>query len=127
MRKSEPPPARSRRLGVARVLSKAGLCSRSEAARWVAGEGARPQPRTLFVPHPGDIHLLVTDVVMPEMNGRDLARKILSLYPGIKRLFMSGYTADVIVHQGVLDEGVHFISKPFSVKGLADKVRETLG
>ena len=77
--------------------------------------------------HPGDIHLLVTDVVMPEMNGRDLARKILSLYPGIKRLFMSGYTADVIVHQGVLDEGVHFISKPFSVKGLADKVRETLG
>jgi PAS domain S-box-containing protein len=77
--------------------------------------------------HPGNIHLLMTDVVMPEMNGRDLARKILSLYPDIKRLFMSGYTADVIVHQGVLDEGVHFISKPFSVKGLADKVRETLG
>ena len=76
--------------------------------------------------HPGDIHLLMTDVVMPEMNGRDLAKKILSLYPGIKRLFMSGYTADVIVHQGVLDEGVHFISKPFSVKGLSEKVRETL-
>lgn len=76
--------------------------------------------------HPGDIHLLMTDVVMPEMNGRDLAKKILSLYPSIKRLFMSGYTADVIVHQGVLDEGVHFLSKPFSVKGLSEKVRETL-
>ncbi len=77
--------------------------------------------------HSGNIHLLMTDVVMPEMNGRDLARKILSLYPDIKRLFMSGYTADVIAHQGVLDDGVHFISKPFSVKSLANKVRETLG
>ncbi|MDM7918257.1 MAG: hypothetical protein QUS12_03725, partial [Methanosarcina sp.] len=65
-------------------------------------------------------------VVMPEMNGRDLAKKILSLYPSIKRLFMSGYAANVIIHQGVLDEGVHFISKPFSVKGLSEKVRETL-
>jgi nitrogen-specific signal transduction histidine kinase/ActR/RegA family two-component response regulator len=76
--------------------------------------------------HPGEIHLLMTDVVMPEMNGRDLAKNLLSLYPNLKRLFMSGYTANVIVHHGVLDEGVHFIQKPFSRKDLAAKVREAL-
>ncbi len=76
--------------------------------------------------HSGEIHLLITDVVMPEMNGRDLARKLLSLYPDIRRMFMSGYTADVIAHQGVLDEGVRFIQKPFSMKDLAAKVREAL-
>jgi two-component system cell cycle sensor histidine kinase/response regulator CckA len=58
--------------------------------------------------HAGEIHLLMTDVVMPEMNGRDLAKNLLSLYPNLKRLFMSGYTADVIAHHGVLDEGVQF-------------------
>jgi PAS domain S-box-containing protein len=76
--------------------------------------------------HSGAIHLLMTDVVMPEMNGRDLAKNLLSLYPHIKRLFMSGYTADVIAHHGVLHEGVEFIQKPFSMKELADKVREAL-
>ena len=76
--------------------------------------------------HAGEIHLLITDVVMPEMNGRDLAKNLLSLYPDLKRLFMSGYTADVIAHHGVLDEGVHFIQKPFSRKDLAAKVREAL-
>jgi two-component system, cell cycle sensor histidine kinase and response regulator CckA len=74
----------------------------------------------------GAIHLLMTDVVMPEMNGRDLAEKLLALYPDLKLLFMSGYTANVIAHHGVLDEGVHFIQKPFSLKDLAAKVRETL-
>ena len=76
--------------------------------------------------HTGEIHLLMTDVVMPEMNGRDLAKKMLSIYPNIKRMFMSGYTADVIANQGVLDDGVHFIQKPFSMKDLATKVREAL-
>jgi two-component system cell cycle sensor histidine kinase/response regulator CckA len=75
---------------------------------------------------PGEIHLLVTDVVMPEMNGRDLAKNLLSLYPRIKRLFMSGYTSDVIAHQGVLDEGVHFIQKPFTAPELAAQVRLAL-
>jgi two-component system, cell cycle sensor histidine kinase and response regulator CckA len=74
----------------------------------------------------GEIDLLMTDVVMPEMNGRELARNILTLYPGLRRLFMSGYTADVIAHQGVLEEGVHFIQKPFGIKELAAKVREVL-
>jgi YesN/AraC family two-component response regulator len=68
----------------------------------------------------------MTDVVMPEMNGRDLAKNLLSLYPSLKRLFMSGYTANVIAHHGVLDEGVHFIQKPFSINDLAGKVREVL-
>jgi FixJ family two-component response regulator len=74
----------------------------------------------------GEIHLLMTDVIMPEMNGRDLAAKLLELRPGLKRLFMSGYTADVIAHHGVLDDGVYFIQKPFSMKDLANKVREVL-
>ena len=74
----------------------------------------RERPSVLLEEHAGHLHLLLTDVVMPEMNGRDLARNLLSLYPQLKCLFMSGYTADVIAHQGVLDEGVSFIQKPFS-------------
>jgi PAS domain S-box-containing protein len=74
----------------------------------------------------GEIHLLATDVVMPEMNGRDLATRIQTKKPMMKCLFMSGYTADIITHHGVLDEGVHFLQKPFSQKELADKVREVL-
>ena len=76
--------------------------------------------------HDGKVHLLMTDVVMPEMNGRDLAQNVSSLVPQIKCLFMSGYTADVIAHQGVLDKGTHFIQKPFSESDLASKVREVL-
>jgi len=76
--------------------------------------------------HMGKIDLLMTDVVMPEMNGRDLARNLLSIYPTLKRLFMSGYTANVIAHHGVLDEGVHFIQKPFSMKDMADSVKKVL-
>jgi PAS domain S-box-containing protein len=76
--------------------------------------------------HAGEIHLLITDVVMPEMNGRELAKNLLDLYPHMKRLFMSGYTANVIAHHGVLDENVHFIQKPFSRRDLAAKVREAL-
>ncbi len=76
--------------------------------------------------HMGKIDLLMTDVVMPEMNGRDLAKNLLSLNPTLKRLFMSGYTANVIAHHGVLDEGVHFIQKPFSKKDLADSVTKAM-
>ncbi len=76
--------------------------------------------------HPGYIDLLLTDVVMPEMNGRDLAKNLLSIYPHIRRLFMSGYTANIIAHHGVLDAGVHFIHKPFTRHDLAAKIREAL-
>jgi PAS domain S-box-containing protein len=74
----------------------------------------------------GEIHLLLTDVVMPEMNGLDLARHLKSLYPDLRRLFMSGYTADIIAHHGVLDPGVSFVQKPFSIKELAARIRETM-
>ncbi len=73
-----------------------------------------------------EIHLLITDVIMPEMNGRQLADRVHVRYPGIKTLFMSGYTANVIAHRGILDEGVHYIHKPFSRENLGMKVREAL-
>ena len=76
--------------------------------------------------HPGDIHLLMTDMVMPEMNGLELAEKLSAIRPGIKCLFMSGYTADVIAHRGILDEGVNFIQKPFGANDLAASVRQVL-
>jgi two-component system cell cycle sensor histidine kinase/response regulator CckA len=76
--------------------------------------------------HPGEIQLLLTDVVMPGMNGRDLSKNLLSLFPRLTCLFMSGYTADIIAQHGVLDIGVFFIQKPFSLRDLAAKVREAL-
>lgn len=74
----------------------------------------------------GKIHLLITDVVMPEMNGRDLATKIFKVCPDIKLMFVSGYTADVIAPQGVLEEGMNFVQKPFSKQDLTKKVRSVL-
>lgn len=76
--------------------------------------------------HSGPIQLLVTDVVMPTMNGKELMSRIQELQPGIKCLFMSGYTADLIAHHGVLAEGIQFIQKPFTISTLAEKVRHVL-
>jgi PAS domain S-box-containing protein len=76
--------------------------------------------------HDGKIHLLLTDVVMGDMNGRDLAARLSSIRPDLRRLFMSGYTATVIAHRGVLEEGVDFIQKPFSMHDLAAKVGAAL-
>ena len=73
------------------------------------------------------IDLLLTDVIMPEMNGSVLVERILARQPGMRHLFMSGYTANIIASQGVLNEGVAFIQKPFARKELADKIREILG
>jgi PAS domain S-box-containing protein len=75
---------------------------------------------------PDTLHMLLTDVIMPKMNGKDLADTVKELYPDIKVLFMSGYTDDVIAHHGVLDEGVNFIAKPFSLMDLTAKVRDVL-
>lgn len=71
--------------------------------------------------------LLLTDVVMPGMNGRELADRCAAKCPGMRVIFMSGYTSDAVVHRGVLEEGVHFIQKPFSVRALASKIQEVLG
>ena len=93
----------------------------------VLSAGSPGEAIRLAEEYTGNIDLLMTDVVMPEMNGRDLASHLLSICPNLQHLFMSGYTADVITHQGVLDEGMHFIQKPFSIKDLAAKLRELLG
>jgi len=68
----------------------------------------------------------VTDVVMPGMNGNALFQKIAKAYPGLKALYMSGYSDDVIAHRGILEQGVHLLQKPFTVKGLATRVRMAL-
>jgi signal transduction histidine kinase/ActR/RegA family two-component response regulator len=77
--------------------------------------------------HTGDIHLLMTDVIMPEMNGRELSEKLKETYPAMQTLFVSGYTSDLIARRGVLEDGVNFLSKPFSKKTLAQKLRCILG
>ena len=76
---------------------------------------------------PERLDLVLTDVVMPNVSGRELANRLDKLQPGIKVLFMSGYTDNVIVHYGVLEEGAQFIQKPFSPERLATRVREVLG
>ena len=76
--------------------------------------------------HDGQIHLLVTDVIMPTMNGKELKEQVEKFMPGIKVLYMSGYTANVVSHRGVLTEGIDFIHKPFSGELLTRKVREAL-
>jgi CheY-like chemotaxis protein len=74
----------------------------------------------------GSIDLLITDVIMPVMNGRELAKRLESNRPDLKLLYMSGYTADIIAHHGVLEDGIHFIQKPFSMRELAAKVRQVI-
>lgn len=90
---------------------------------------ARGGPEALQVSeqqHEGGVHLLLTDVVMPGMNGRDVAERVVSRHPGMKVLYMSGYTANAIAHHGVLDVGVAYLQKPFTLESLTRKVREVL-
>lgn len=90
----------------------------------VAQDGA--SALTILENHDGPVELLLTDVIMPEMNGRELFDRVSSSDPGIKVLFMSGYTDNVIAHHGIDDEGLNFIQKPFAVQALASKVRNVL-
>ncbi|MFH1156863.1 MAG: PAS domain S-box protein [Pseudomonadota bacterium] len=89
--------------------------------------GTKNEAMGMVKTHSGEISLLITDVVMPEMNGRDLAQQLKLLEPDLNCLFMSGYTSDSIAHLGVLDKGVCFIQKPFSMIDLALKVNGALG
>jgi CheY-like chemotaxis protein len=91
----------------------------------IAAENPKEALR-LVAEHKADIPLLVTDVVMPGMSGRDLSNRLRELRPAIRTLYMSGYTANVIAHQGVLDVGVEFLQKPVSLSALAAKIRQML-
>jgi len=93
--------------------------------------------KIMEAPGPGDgfrlaseyketIHLLLTDLIMPEMNGRELYQKVAAVHPNIKVLYMSGYTGDVIIHHGLLDEEVNFLQKPFTIQNLTQKIRRVL-
>lgn len=77
--------------------------------------------------HPNEIHLVITDVIMPEMNGRDFFQKASLKHPNLNVLYMSGYTDDVIAEQGILEPGIAFIQKPFTAQGLFEKVEASLG
>jgi CheY-like chemotaxis protein len=76
--------------------------------------------------HQGAIDLLLTDVIMPGMNGRELAARIAKLVPAIRVLYMSGYTENAVGHDGMLDAGINLLQKPFSLPALKDRVREVL-
>jgi two-component system, cell cycle sensor histidine kinase and response regulator CckA len=108
------------------IILEIGTAMLEELGYRVVAVGRSSEAIRLTETYAGEIHLLMTDVVMPEMNGRELAERVVSIKPDIKCLFMSGYTANVITHRGVLDEGVNFIQKPFSMQTLAAKVREVL-
>lgn len=80
----------------------------------------------LVATYPGVVHLLITDVVMPEMNGHELATRLMAVLPDLKLLYISGYTADVLTPYGVLNEGVSLVQKPFTLASLTNKVRQVL-
>ncbi len=84
------------------------------------------EAKTACLHHEGDIHLLLTDVVMPQMGGREVAEMLLQLHPEMKVLYISGYTDDAIIHHGMLEKGTAFLEKPFMPEALARKVRAVL-
>jgi len=100
------------------------ILSRQGYRLLVAGNG--PDALALLDRYEGPLHLLLTDVVMPEMNGKDLYGQVLLRRPGLRAVFMSGYATEVIAPHGVMDEGLPFIQKPFTGRALAAKVRAVL-
>ncbi len=76
--------------------------------------------------HPGALHLLISDVVMPQVGGREVAERMAAMRPNMKVLFMSGYTDDAVMRDGILDTEANFLQKPFTPSALAKKVREVL-
>ena len=80
----------------------------------------------LAAQHQGTIHVLITDVIMPGMNGRELHTRLAQTRPALRCLYMSGYTANVIAHQGILEPGMHFLEKPFTIQSLLGKLGAVL-
>ncbi|RMF87640.1 MAG: response regulator, partial [Nitrospinota bacterium] len=76
--------------------------------------------------HRGPLHLVLTDVVLPQMSGRELVERVQARYPGVRVLYMSGYTDNVVAQRGVLKPGTPFLQKPFTPDTLVRKVREAL-
>jgi two-component system cell cycle sensor histidine kinase/response regulator CckA len=107
-----------------RALALSGLASFGYSAH---GVSSGQQAIDFCRDFPGAIHLVLTDVVMTDMNGREVANRIAQVRPDSRILFMSGYTANVIAHHGVLDSGVEYLQKPFTPESLARRVREVLG
>ena len=99
-----------------RGIAVAGLARFGYA---VHGFGAGKDAVTFCREFEGDIHIVITDVVMPDMNGREVAGQVAQVRPHTRILFMSGRTSDVIVHQGVLDSDVEYLQKPFTPDSLA--------
>jgi CheY-like chemotaxis protein len=92
----------------------------------VLGADTGEEALLVLARHAAPVHLLLTDVVMPGMSGRDLVELLARTHPGMKVLYMSGYTSDTVVRHGVLEEKVSFINKPFNAAALLQKVREVL-
>jgi len=77
--------------------------------------------------HEGKIDIVITDVVMPGMGGRELVRRLAEMRPETKVLYLSGYTEDAVVSEGTIESGTAFLQKPFTLQNLSRKVREVLG
>ena len=106
-----------------RTLTRHMLTNFGYTVLWAAnGDEAEP----LAASHSGAIHLLITDVVMPGAGGRIVAERLAARHPGVRVLFVSGYTDDAVVRHGILEEKIHFLPKPFSPNALAAKIREVL-
>jgi PAS domain S-box-containing protein len=108
------------------ALLKLGKMTLERLGYTVLAAGAPGEALGIAKAHTGEIHLLITDVVMPGMSGKDLWERFRVIKPGAKCLYMSGYTENVIVQHGVLNEGVNFLEKPFTQERIANKLREVL-
>jgi CheY-like chemotaxis protein len=108
------------------ALRKVARRSLEGAGYTVLAAGAGDEALLISAQHAGEIHLLLTDVVMPRMSGKALAQALLKTRPLTKVLYMSGYADNAFLHQGVVDEGTHFIGKPFTATDVTHKVRSVL-
>ena len=107
----------------------AGLGFAALVAAWWAIRGPRGRVAaalSVFQERHQEIHLVLLDMIMPGMNGKELFARVAEKYPCLEVLYMSGYTDNVIAHHGVLDEGVQFIQKPFTLKNLSERIRTIL-